>query len=112
MTDEGGTRNLFVTSAATATVPKFALSQNYPNPFNPATTITYSLPSRGRVVLDVYDLSGRRVTRLVDEVQSAGAHALEWFGVNDAGVRVASGIYFYKLSTGKESITRKMILLR
>jgi hypothetical protein len=112
VTDERGTRNLFVTSAAGMSVPKLALEQNFPNPFNPATVIGYSLPATAHVVLDVFDSSGRRVARLVDEVQSVGAHTREWYGVNDAGARVSSGVYYYKLVMGKESLTRKMVLLR
>jgi hypothetical protein len=111
-TDESGTRNLFTTSAIAASVPKLELAQNFPNPFNPTTVIGYSIPARAHVVLDVFDASGRRVTRLVDEVQSAGPHVREWSGVNDAGMGVSSGVYFYKLVIGKESITRKMVLLR
>jgi hypothetical protein len=111
-TDENGTRNLFTTSAIAASIPKLELAQNFPNPFNPTTVIGYSIPARAHVVLDVFDSSGRRITRLVDEVQSAGAHAQEWSGLNDAGKRVTSGVYFYKLVIGKDNITRKMVLLR
>ena len=111
-TDENGTRNLFTTSAIAAAVPKLELSQNFPNPFNPTTVIGYSIPTRAHVVLDVFDSSGRRVARLVNEAQGAGTHAQEWSGVNDSGNRITSGVYFYKLVIGKESITRKMVLLR
>ena len=110
--DEEGTKNLFVTESMSASVPKLELSQNYPNPFNPATVISYSIPHSAHVVLDIFDPAGRRVTRLINEVQSPGVHTKEWTGLNAAGNPVASGVYFYKLVTGKESITKKMVLLR
>ncbi|MGB2960605.1 MAG: M14 family zinc carboxypeptidase [Bacteroidota bacterium] len=85
----------------------FSLRQNYPNPFNPATTIRYSLPRRGHVMLKVFDLLGREVETLVDEVRSAGAHSVRF----DAG-GLAAGVYLYRLTAGGGSQTRKLLLLR
>jgi hypothetical protein len=70
----------------------FALDQNFPNPFNPATTIQYQLPSDSRVTLKVYDVLGREVTTLLNDIRPAGYHDAQW----DAG-NVASGVYFYRL---------------
>ena len=90
-----------------------ALAQNYPNPFNPTTTILFSLAERGRVVLKVFDVSGRLVRTLADATLSAGAlHRIEWDGRDEGGVSVASGVYFYRLVTGGFNSTRKMVLLK
>jgi len=109
---ERGAMTLFLTSAAATPALKLQLSQNYPNPFKPTTVIAYSLPAKTHVVLDIYDLGGRRVARLVDEEQSAGSHTRGWSGTNDAGTRAAGGVYFSRLSVGRETITRKMVLLK
>ncbi|MCX5752115.1 MAG: FG-GAP-like repeat-containing protein [Candidatus Krumholzibacteria bacterium] len=89
-----------------------ALHQNHPNPFNPVTTIGYSLPSASYVTLEIYDVSGRRIARLVNEAQKGGAHTIEWAGLDEKGNPVSSGTYIYRLKAGKEVISRKMILLR
>jgi hypothetical protein len=64
------------------------------------------------VTLDIFDLSGRFIIRLIDTVQKAGTHEKKWFGCNESGRAVASGVYFYKLTADKKSITKKMVLLR
>jgi hypothetical protein len=89
-----------------------ALGTNYPNPFNPRTTIAFSLARRGVVSLAVYDVAGRRVRTLVDGSRDAGPHTVAWDGRNDAGVSVASGVYFCKLVAGEFSDTRKLVLLK
>jgi len=86
---------------------QFALSQNYPNPFNPSTTIHYTLKGNGKVRLAVYNLMGREAAVLVDGVQNAGEYI-----VNFNAVGWSSGIYFYRLQTANEVITRKMTLLK
>lgn len=78
-----------------------------PNPFNPTTTIHYRLPTDGHVELVVFDVSGRLVARLVNEVETAGEHAIEWNAGN-----APSGAYFYRLTSGSLSQTRKIILLK
>jgi hypothetical protein len=89
-----------------------SLAQNYPNPFNPTTTIAFSLKTRGNVALNVYDVGGRLVRQLVNEVRAAGAHTLTWDGRDGNRVAVASGVYFYRLGTPGFSQTRKMVLLK
>ncbi len=102
----------------TDTPASFVLMQNYPNPFNPSTTIRYDLPAQSAVTITVYDILGRAVRRLVQEVQPAGAHALLWRGDNDAGGTVASGVYFYRCTiqrvdhNGQFDQTMKMILVK
>jgi len=86
--------------SADANAEEFTLFQNYPNPFNPSTRISYSLPNSGFVSLTVHDMLGREIETLVNEFQEAGIYAAHF----DAS-KFASGIYFYKLQTGRSSST-------
>jgi DNA-binding beta-propeller fold protein YncE len=88
------------------------LDQNVPNPFNPTTTIRYAIAGENAVNLTIYDVAGRKVRTLVNERQRADVYKIVWDGVNDAGVRAASGVYFYKLVAGKFTQTKKMVLLK
>ncbi len=103
---------LFETASVPTPPSPMALKQNHPNPFNPSTTIAYYLPDSGPVTLDVYDASGRRIVRLVDSVQEKGNHSVDWNGRGSDGVSVSSGVYFYRISSNKKILSRKMILLR
>jgi len=85
---------------------------NFPNPLNPTTAISYSLSQDCNVVLSVYDLQGRLVTRLVNGPRSAGEHSEHWNGRNSEGVLVSSGVYSYRLQAGDYSENRKMNLLK
>jgi len=85
----------------------FGLDQNYPNPFNPSTKIVYHLAQRGKVSLKIFDLLGREVAVLVDEVKDAGSFVVEW-----QASRISSGTYFCQFQSGGEFQTRKIILLR
>jgi serine protease AprX len=95
----------------TATPAEYQLAQNYPNPFNPSTTIAFQLPRSGHVRVQVFDLLGRVVSTLVDDTRDAGEYRVNWNGINDRGMRVASGVYLYRLSAAEYSLTRKMLLL-
>ncbi len=88
------------------------LSQNAPNPFNPSTTIRFSLPASEHVGLAIYSASGALVRMLVDETRDRGAHDVTWDGRDSAGSPVGSGVYFYRLTAGKFSDSRKMVLLK
>jgi len=91
----------------------FALGAAYPNPFNPSTKIAYAIPAGGgRVDLKIFDLSGRLVRTLVSGEMPAGNHTAVWTGLNDAGRRVASGTYFYRLQAPDFDDTRKMVLVK
>ncbi|MFZ4621615.1 MAG: aryl-sulfate sulfotransferase [Bacteroidota bacterium] len=83
----------------------FTLDQNYPNPFNPSTTIQYTLAGNSMVRLAVYDLLGREAAVLVNSRESAGTHSVEW-----NAEQFPSGVYFYRLSAGGLSVTKKLIL--
>lgn len=90
----------------------FELSQNYPNPFNPDTEIPYALPTQAEVNISIYNSVGQKVATLVDETKPAGVHYISWNGRNDNGQPVASGIYFYRLSSAEFSQTKKMVMLK
>jgi hypothetical protein len=94
-------------------IARIELYQNAPNPFNPATTITYYLPKASFVTLEVFDVGGAFVRRLVGEHQSEGMRQAMWDGRSDTGASVSSGIYFYRLTAdGKVIGTKKMALLK
>jgi hypothetical protein len=90
----------------------FALYQNIPNPFNPVTMIRFDLPRAVHVKLCVYDVKGALVATLVDSRMTAGRKEVTWSAVNDHGIAVTSGVYFYRLAAGEFVRTRKMVLLR
>jgi hypothetical protein len=95
----------------------FSLNQNYPNPFNPTTTIRYSIASNdlgggGMVRLAIFNVLGQEVKTLIDKPQAPGSYELTWDGTDKNGQSQASGVYFYKLTVGKNSESRKMMLLK
>ncbi len=91
---------------------EFALAQNFPNPFNPLTQIEFNLRRPGSVRLEVFNSLGQKVATLIEGDRSAGTHVVQWFGVDDGGHEVASGVYFYRLTAGEHSEVRKMMLLK
>ncbi len=91
----------------------FSLEQNYPNPFNPETTIRFSISRAADVNLVIYNALGQKVRTLLNGTVAPGAHDQVWDGMNESGVAVTSGIYFYKLNVdNKQSAVRKMVLMR
>lgn len=90
----------------------FALAQNQPNPFSPATRIDFALPTKSHVSLGVFDVGGRHVRTLAQGPRDAGRYSVQWDGKDSGGNKVAAGVYFYRLSAGKESLTRKMTVLK
>jgi hypothetical protein len=88
------------------------LYQNYPNPFNPVTNIRFNLPRSASVCLDIYDILGRKVTTLVDDLCRPGLHSVTWNGTDARGHSVASGVYFYRLRADGRAVTRKMVILK
>lgn len=96
-----------VANDAPAIPAEFALRQNYPNPFNPSTSIAFSLPERAHVSLKVFDVLGREVAAIVDEVRAPGEYTATW-NARD----IPSGIYFYRLTAGRFMDVRKMTVIR
>ena len=89
-----------------------SLTDNFPNPFNPSTRLKFSLSKKGHVSMRVYDVSGRLICILVDEVREAGSYEVVWDGANDGGRSTASGIYFCRMEAPGYERTLKMVLLR
>ncbi|MEJ2720706.1 MAG: amidohydrolase family protein [bacterium] len=96
------------------TDPRIAqgLLRVHPNPFNSAATISFVLRERRRVTLTIYDVNGRLVKTLVDEIVDGGCQERIWDGRNSDGNPVSSGVYFYRLAAGNKTLTKKMVLLR
>jgi alpha-amylase len=88
------------------------LEQSYPNPFSPSTTIRYSLPRESRVRLGVYDVAGREVAVIQDEVRPEGPHEVPWNGVGSDGSRLSAGVYFVRLDAAGATRTTKMMLVK
>ncbi|MCK4352053.1 T9SS type A sorting domain-containing protein [candidate division WOR-3 bacterium] len=88
-------------------IPEIRLMQNYPNPFNQKTVIRYSCPCPCKVSLKIYDVCGKLVRTLVNELKSAGAYTVKWNGED-----MPSGLYFYQLKVGQKTRTKKLLLIR
>jgi hypothetical protein len=86
---------------------KFELAQNYPNPFNPSTTIKYSIPDQSFVTIKVFDVLGNEIVKLVNEEKDAGIHQINFNASN-----LSSGIYYYSISAGNFSATKKFMLMK
>lgn len=86
---------------------KFSILQNYPNPFNPSTSIRYNVPSWSQIILKVYNINGKEIAELVNEIKSQGSYEVKFDGIN-----LPSGIYYYKLISGDFSETKKMLLIK
>ncbi len=92
---------------ATFSGKRYELRDNYPNPFNPSTTIRYMIPQNEQVSIKIYDMSGRVIADLVNEIKTAGDHQVTW---NASGL--SSGIYFYKMQAGRFTEVKKMMLVK
>ncbi len=86
---------------------KYELNQNYPNPFNPMTTIKFSLPERGKVQLEIYNMIGERIAILINKEMEAGYHSINFDASN-----LSSGVYFYRINTKNFNKVRKMLLVK
>jgi hypothetical protein len=96
-----------------------SLAQNYPNPFNPVTTIRFTLGSEdlkgsttAPVLLEIYDIAGRRVAVLMDRCLAPGLYQVRWDGTGPGGEALASGVYFTRLAVGERVLSHKLVLLR
>jgi hypothetical protein len=100
------------TVSIVVSAPALTLHQNIPNPFNPSTTISFTLPERERVMLSIYDVRGTLVRTLADELVGEGYEERIWDGKDASGNPVGSGVYFYRLTAGDKTLTKKMVLLK
>ncbi len=89
-----------------------SLMNNYPNPFKSSTTIKYDLAKSGKTKLEIFNVKGQLVKKLVDSDYKAGSYVIEWNGKDDKGKSVSSGLYFYTLTSNGKSITNKMLMLK
>jgi len=89
-----------------------ALRGNYPNPFNPDTTIEFSLQQPEMVTIEIYNTKGQRVTTLVNEYREAGEYSIVWNGRDSQNREVASGVYFYRMRSGRYTSTKKMLMMK
>ena len=83
------------------------MHQNYPNPFNPTTNIIYEVANSGNVEITVYDLIGRKIKTLVNEIKNSGTYEVSFDGSN-----LTSGVYFYRLQVDGNSVVKQMLLLK
>jgi len=110
--DESGIHILFESDSVAVPAIPLTLNQNWPNPFNPSTTISYYLPEAARVRLEIYDVAGRRIARLVNRNEERGNHSALWNGAGESGRPAAPGIYICRLTAGRGTLSRKMVLIR
>jgi hypothetical protein len=89
-----------------------SLLQNYPNPFNPTTSIQFALNQSDDVTLSIYDILGRKVNTLYTGTLAAGNHSITWNGTDESGDVVGTGVYFYRLETSVNTISKQMLLLK
>jgi len=100
------------TEAVTALPTSYSLNQNYPNPFNPTTTINFALPKDDNVRLVVFNMVGQEVRTLESGYYNAGYYSVTWDGLDNTGNAIPSGVYIYALTTGEQSFSKKMIMLK
>ncbi len=110
--DADGRSSLFESDDITVPPAAAILHQNHPNPFNPSTTITYFIPEDARVTIEIFDVEGKSVVRLVDAHQKQGRYVVRWNGLDGAGEQVDTGVYLYRLTSGKHRVSRKMVIMR
>jgi len=97
----------------TPTLPyEYILFQNYPNPFNPSTSVRFQVPQTGNVTVKIYDMLGQEVRTLFTGEVVRGTYTTNWDGLNDAGTKMSSGSYIYRMIAGEFTQSKKMILLK
>jgi hypothetical protein len=90
----------------------YKLKQNFPNPFNPETKIYFEIPEANDVSIVIYNMLGQKVRTLVDDNYKAGQHIVNWNGTNDQGIRLSTGVYFYRIKAGDFIASKKMLMLK
>ena len=91
---------------------EFALHQNYPNPFNPETNIQFDVAEHSYVSVSIFNLVGQKVASLVNQNMDAGVYTIKWSGLNEGGLSLPSGMYFYEMKTSKYHSIKKMVLVK
>ena len=110
--NEDGDRVASFETRVSTLAAALSLRQNHPNPFNPNTRIPFVIDEVQHVTLSIYDSAGRLVRTLIDRRMRPGSHSQEWDGTGARGNRVSSGVYFYRLTAGKKTLSRKALLLK
>jgi flagellar hook assembly protein FlgD len=90
----------------------FSIAQNYPNPFNSCTKINYQIKENCRVQIKIYDITGRHVRTLVDEMKNIGRHSVIWDSRDDIGNELTSGVYLYQFKAEHYSEINRMVLVK
>jgi len=90
----------------------YFINQNYPNPFNPSTTIEYGLPEEGNITIEIFNVLGQRIKTLVNDIKIAGYYKVTWNGDDNYGIKVASGVYIYRMKSKLLIASKKLILLK
>jgi len=102
----------FTLSRVSLIPTSFSISQNFPNPFNPITSINYIVPENSAIAISIYNLSGQKITDLVDSYIQTGMYTVTWDGMNHKGLSVPSGVYIYTFETYSFKSMKKMILIK
>ncbi|NHZ86156.1 MAG: T9SS type A sorting domain-containing protein [Planctomycetia bacterium] len=91
---------------------EFTVLPAYPNPFNPSTTITYGINEDSKVTIDIYDITGQLINKLLNSYQEQGWHSVEWNGTDSNNNQVPAGIYLSKITSNNDTKTTKLMLLK
>lgn len=105
-------KTVTITFTGEAVPETFVLKNAYPNPFNPEIHITFGLPEKRHVRLDIFDINGRKIRTLINDTRKAGWHTVSWNGKNDRGIAVSSGTYIFRIQAQQDVASRKIVLLR
>ena len=110
---EGQSLNPVSVQTTSSSIPeRFELHQNYPNPFNPSTSIRFDIRNAGPVILKVYDMLGKEIATLVNEVLTPGSKQVTWDGRDNDGITVTSGVYFYRITADGFTDSKRMVLIK
>lgn len=102
-----------INQTSTEVPETFTMSQNYPNPFNPTTKVDFAIPKTSSVTLVIYDISGREIKSLIrNQTMLAGKYTVDWNSTDNSGTGVSSGVYFYRIISDGQVITKKMMLVK
>ena len=101
-----------ITQNSTEIPARFELSQNYPNPFNPTTKIDFAVPRSSHVSIKIYDVTGREIKSLVNQKMTPGKYTVDWNGIDNNGLQIATGVYFYRFVASGNVFVKKMVMIK